>query len=319
VIRYSLEEIRFNPKSVVTVGAFDGMHVAHRRILDILVEKTKAIGGRSVVITFKPHPQEILGKHSVELLMTEEDRVGMMSDAGIDEICLLHFDRDFSLVTAEDFLVKLVDKKIGLHELVLGYNHTFGHKAQGTVGFARNVGERIGFEVDFVDKVVIDGMIVSSSNIRRLLKEGNTSLANQMLGRSYALEGFVIRGNGRGRLLGYPTANLKLVDERLLVPSFGVYVVEATAESEKFVGLASIGVRPTFEDSGVPIVEVWISDFDRDIYGKRMKVSFIHRLREEMKFSSSDDLIAQMNEDKKMMNEYLVKTQNIAFQFNKKR
>jgi len=151
------------------------------------------------------------------------------------------------------------------------------------------------------------------------LKEGNTSLANQMLGRSYALEGFVIRGNGRGRLLGYPTANLKLVDERLLVPSFGVYVVEATAESEKFVGLASIGVRPTFEDSGVPIVEVWISDFDRDIYGKRMKVSFIHRLREEMKFSSSDDLIAQMNEDKKMMNEYLVKTQNIAFQFNKKR
>ena len=319
MIRYSLEEIRFNPKSVVTVGAFDGMHVAHRRILDILVEKTKAIGGRSVVITFKPHPQEILGKHSVELLMTEEDRVGMMSDAGIDEICLLHFDRDFSLVTAEDFLVKLVDKKIGLHELVLGYNHTFGHKAQGTVGFARNVGERIGFEVDFVDKVVIDGMIVSSSNIRRLLKEGNTSLANQMLGRSYALEGFVIRGNGRGRLLGYPTANLKLVDERLLVPSFGVYVVEATAESEKFVGLASIGVRPTFEDSGVPIVEVWISDFDRDIYGKRMKVSFIHRLREEMKFSSSDDLIAQMNEDKKMMNEYLVKTQNIAFQFNKKR
>jgi len=319
MIRSSLEEIGFNPRSVVTVGTFDGMHAAHRRILDALIEKTKAIGGRSVVITFKPHPQEILGKQSVELLMTEEERVGMMSDAGIDEICLLHFDRDFSLVTAEDFLVRLVNDKIGLHELVLGYNHTFGHKAQGTVDFARNIGKKIGFDVDFVDKVVMDGMIVSSSNIRKLLKEGNSSLAGKMLGRPYALEGFVIRGNGRGRLLGFPTANLKLVDERLLVPSFGVYVVEAMVESEKFVGLASIGVRPTFEDSGLPIVEVWISDFDRDIYGKRMKVSFIHRLREEMKFNSSDELIMQMNEDKKMMNEYMVKTQNIVFQFNKKR
>jgi riboflavin kinase / FMN adenylyltransferase len=310
MIRYSLDEIGRNPKSVVTVGTFDGMHVAHRKILDTLAEKTGAMGGRSVVITFKPHPQEILGKQNVELLMTEEERVGMMSEAGIDEICLLHFDRDFSLVTAEDFLVELVNKKIGLHELVLGYNHTFGHKAKGTVEFAREVGNRTGFKVDFVDKVLIDGTIVSSSNIRRLLKEGNVSLANRMLGRSYSLEGFVIRGNGRGKLLGYPTANLKLADERLLVPSFGVYIVEVIAESEKFVGLASIGVRPTFEDSAPPIVEVWISDFERDIYGKRMRVSFIKRLREEMKFNSSEDLIAQMDEDKKMMNEYLVKTFN---------
>ena len=149
MIRYSVDEIEINPRSVVTVGTFDGMHVAHRKILDTLVEKTRVLGGRSVAITFKPHPQEILGKQSVELLMTEEDRVGMMSDAGIDEILLLHFDRDFSLVTAEDFLVKLVFEKIGLHELVLGYNHTFGHRAQGTVQFARQVGKRIGFDVRF--------------------------------------------------------------------------------------------------------------------------------------------------------------------------
>jgi len=308
VICYSLEEIKRDPKSVVTVGTFDGMHAAHRKILDTLVEKTIAIGGRSVVITFKPHPQETLGNGSVELLMTEEERVGMMSDAGINEICVLHFDRNFSLVTAEDFLVKLVKEKIGLHELVLGYNHTFGHKAQGTVEFAREVGGRIGFGVDFVDKVLIEGMIVSSSSIRKLLKEGNLPLANKMLDRSYSFEGFVIRGNGRGRLLGYPTANLKLVDDRLLVPSFGIYIVEVAAEGEKFVGLASIGVRPTFENSGLPIVEVWISDFDRDIYGKKIRVSFIRRLREEMKFNSSDELISQMNEDKKMMNEYLIKT-----------
>ncbi len=319
MIRYSVDEIEINPRSVVTVGTFDGMHVAHRKILDTLVEKTRVLGGRSVAITFKPHPQEILGKQSVELLMTEEDRVGMMSDAGIDEILLLHFDRDFSLVTAEDFLVKLVFEKIGLHELVLGYNHTFGHRAQGTVQFARQVGKRIGFNVDFVDKVIIDETIVSSSNIRRLLKEGSTSLANQMLGRPYSLEGFVIRGNGRGRLLGYPTANLRLVDERLLVPAFGVYVVEVNVEKEKYLGLASIGVRPTFEDSGIPIVEVWISDFEKDIYGKRIRISFVHRLREELKFNSSDELITQMNEDKKLMNEYLVKTQNVVSKLNKKR
>ncbi len=312
MIRSSFEEIKPNPKSVVTVGTFDGMHVAHHKILETLLDKTKAIGGRSVVITFNPHPQEILGKKSVELLMTEEERVVMMSDAGIDEICLIHFDRDFSLVSAEDFLVKLVNEKIGLRELVLGYNHTFGNRAQGTVEFAREVGKKIGFEVDFVDKVLMGGMIVSSSNIRKLLKEGNLTLANEMLGHPYAFEGFVIRGDARGRLLGYPTANLKLVDERLLIPSFGVYIVEVTVEREKLIGLASIGVRPTFEDSGIPIVEVWISDFDRDIYGKRLKVSFIRRLREEMKFHSADQLIAQMDQDKRMMNEYLVKT------FNKK-
>lgn len=310
MIRSSLEEMVHNPKSVVTVGTFDGMHVAHRRILDTLVEKTRVIGGRSVVVTFKPHPQEILGRKSIELLTTEDERVQMIGEAGIDEICLLHFDRDFSLVTADDFLVKLVYKRIGLHELVLGYNHTFGHKAQGTFEFARDVGKKIGFGVDFVERVVMDGMIVSSSNIRSLLKKGDLSLANKMLGRPYSLEGFVIRGNGRGKLLGYPTANLKMADERLLVPSFGVYIVEVGVEGQKFVGLASIGVRPTFEDSGAPIVEVWISDFDRDIYGKRLRVSFMKRLREEMKYNSSDELIAQMNEDKKMLNEHLVKTIN---------
>ncbi len=319
MIRYSFDEIGINQKSVVTVGTFDGMHIAHRKILNTLVEKTKAVGGRSVVITFKPHPQEILGRQNVELLTTEEDRVGMISDAGIDEILLVHFDRDFSLVTAEDFLIKLVRERIGLHELVLGYNHTFGHKAQGTVEFARQVGKRVGFQVDFVDKVIIDGSVISSSNIRRLLKEGNTSLANRMLDRPYSLEGFVIRGNGRGRLLGYPTANLKLVDERLLIPAFGVYVVEVNVEGERYIGLASIGVRPTFEDAGAPMVEVWISDFDRDIYGKRIRVSFVERLREEMKFNSSDELIAQMNEDRKLMNEYLVKTQDIVSKLNKKR
>lgn len=262
MIHYSLDGIESNPYSVVTVGAFDGLHVAHRKILDTLVEKTKSLAlhigsseARSVLITFTPHPQEVLGKKignplrgKVEMLMTDEERVQMISDAGINEICLLKFDHDFSLVTAEDFLVKLIYKGIGLHELVLGYNHTFGHKAQGTVEFAREVGKKIGFNVDFVDKILIEGMIVSSSKIRKLLKDGNLLLANKMLGRQYSFDGFVIRGDGRGRLLGYPTANLRLVDERLLVPSFGVYVVEVTVPqdefstgAEKFIGLARLG------------------------------------------------------------------------------
>lgn len=310
MIHHSIEGIGFNSNSVVTVGTFDGMHVAHQRILDTLVGKVKGIGSRSIVITFKPHPQEILGKGKVELLMTEEERVQMMSELGIDEICLLRFDRDFSLVTAEDFLAKIVYEKIGLHELVLGYNHTFGHRAQGTVEFARKVGERVGFKVDFVGAVSIDGMTASSSNIKRLLREGALASAEKMLGRPYSLEGFVVRGDGRGKLLGYPTANLRLVDERLLVPSFGVYIVEVVIQSDKFVGLASIGVRPTFEEDGAVTVEVWIVDFDRDIYGKRIKVSFIHRLREELKFDSADQLIAQMDQDKKIMSEYLVGTLN---------
>ena len=310
MIHYSIDNVEFNPNSVVTVGTFDGLHIAHYKILDTLVEKSRSTGSRSVVITFKPHPQEILGKGKVEMLATEEERVQMMSDAGIDDICLLQFDRDFSLITAEDFLVKLVHEKIGLRELVLGYNHTFGRGAQGTVEFARKIGEKIGFDVDFVGAVSVGDVTVSSSNIKKLLKEGNVVLANKMLGRPFSFDGFVIRGDGRGRMLGYPTANLKLTDERLLIPSYGVYIVEVVAEGNKFIGLASVGVRPTFESNGVVTIEVWISDFDRDIYGKRIKVSFMHRLREELKFDSADQLIAQMNLDKKMMNEYLVRTVN---------
>ncbi len=310
MIRYSLNDIARDPKSIVTVGTFDGLHVAHRRILDTLQEKAAALGSRSVLITFSPHPQEIIGKKKVELLMTEEDRVQMISDAGIDEICVLKFDRDFSLVTADDFLTELVYAKIGVHELVLGYNHTFGRGAQGTVEFARKVGEKLGFSVDYIEAVRMDDEIVSSSTIRRLLHSGNLALANSMLGRPYSFDGYVIRGDARGRLLGFPTANLKLVDERLLVPSFGVYVVEAIVEGDKFTGLASIGVRPTFEDGGTPMVEVWLSDFDRDIYGKRLRVSLIHRLRDEMKFDSAEQLVSQMEQDKRVMNEFLVKTVN---------
>ncbi|OYV87938.1 MAG: riboflavin biosynthesis protein RibF [Ignavibacteriae bacterium 37-53-5] len=310
MIRYSLEDITFNPKSVVTVGTFDGLHVAHRRILETLVEKARALRSRSVLITFKPHPQEILGRKKVELLTTEEERVQLIAEAGIDEICLLKFDRDFSMITAEDFLLKLILQKVGMHELVLGYNHTFGRGAEGTVEFARRVGERAGFGVDYIDAILIDNEKVSSSVIRGSLRNGNLQLANKMLGRPYSVEGYVIRGDQRGRLLGYPTANLKLVDDRLLIPSFGVYVVEVTVEGNRLTGLASLGVRPTFEDEGVPIVEVWIADFDRDIYGKRIKVSFILRLRDEMKFDSAEQLIAQMDQDKRMMNEFLVKTIN---------
>ena len=313
MIRFSLDDIEFNQKSIVTVGTFDGLHIAHQRILGTLLEKASPTGSRSVLITFRPHPQEVLAKRKVEMLMTEEERVRKISEAGIDEICLLNFDREFSLVTAEDFLVKLLYKKVGMHELVLGFNHRFGHAAQGTVDFARKVGEQTGFKVDYIDAVLVDGKPVSSSNIRKLLKDGDIETAGKMLGRPYFLDGSVIRGDGRGRMLGYPTANLKLVDDRLLVPRFGVYVVEVQVEGEKLPGLASIGVRPTFEDGGKVIVEVWILDFDKDIYGKRIGVSFIHRLRDELKFDSADQLVAQMDQDKRMLNEFLLKT------FNKKR
>ena len=310
MIRYAINDVGFNPDSIVTVGTFDGLHVGHQKILRMLVDKSRAIGSRSVAITFKPHPQEIIGHRKVELLMTEEERVQAMVDSGIDEVCLVKFDRDFSMVTAEDFLVNMVHGKIGLKELVLGYNHTFGRGAEGTVEFARRVGAQVGFKVDFVDAVMIGGKAVSTSNIRKLIKEGNIDVASEMLGKPYSVEGYVITGNKRGRTLGYPTANINPIDDRLLYPAFGVYIVEVLIDDERLVGLASVGVRPTFEDTNKVMLEVWIADFDRDIYGKKVRVFFVHRLREELKFNSPEELITQMDDDRRLLNEYLVKTSN---------
>ncbi|MGB9592460.1 MAG: hypothetical protein ACPL1K_08085, partial [Candidatus Kryptoniota bacterium] len=202
MIRRSLEEMPFNPESIVTVGTFDGVHIAHQRILSNLVDRAKSEGLRSVVITFSPHPQEVLTGKRVDLLMTEEERFNTISGFGIDEVCVLKFDREFSRITADDFLLVLVRDRIGLREFVLGYNHTFGKGARGTLELARDLGRKNGFAVSSLDAVYVDGKVVSSSAIRKLLKLGNLTFANKMLGKPYHFEGVVVRGDGRGKGLG---------------------------------------------------------------------------------------------------------------------
>lgn len=310
MILRSLEEVPFNPESIVTVGTFDGVHIAHQRLLSSLASRGKFEGLRSVVITFSPHPQEVLTGRRIDLLMTEEERFRTISNFGIDEVCVLNFDKNFSQITAEDFLLVLVRDRIGLREFVLGYNHTFGKGAKGTLDLARDLGHKNGFAVSSLDAVYVDGEIVSSSAIRKLLKRGNLAFANKMLGKPYHFEGVVVRGDGRGKGLGYPTANLKLIDDRLLVPALGVYIVEVDVEGQKHPGLMSIGVRPTFADGGHVTVEVWISNFEKDIYGKQIGVTCIHRLRDEMKFNSAQDLVKQMDNDRFLLNEYIKTTFN---------
>lgn len=310
MIRRSIEEIPFNSKSIVTVGTFDGVHIAHQRILSNLVNRANLEGLRSVVITFSPHPQEVLTGKRVDLLMTEEERFRTISDFGIDEVCVMRFDHNFSQITAEDFLLLLVRERIGLQEFVLGYNHTFGKGARGTLELAKDLGRKNGFEVSSLDAVYVDGEVVSSSAIRKLLKQGNLSFANKMLGKPYHFEGIVVRGDGRGKGLGYPTANLRLIDDRLLVPALGVYIVDVEVDEKKYPGLMSIGVRPTFADGGHVTVEVWISNFEEDIYGKQIGVTFIQRLRDEMKFNSAGELVKQMDNDKFLLNEYIKTTLN---------
>ncbi len=302
-----LENIKHEPNTVVTVGTFDGVHQGHRALMETVVNKAKAREARSVVVTFDPHPREIInpGKEGIKLLTTLKERAEILEDLGIDILLVIPFDRDFSLLSSEEFVRDVIYDKVGVSEFVIGYDHHFGRDREGTIETIEKLGKELNFEAYVVSKQEMGEVTISSTVIRNTLaEEGNVKQAAEYLNRRYLLNGIVIHGDERGRTIGYPTANLKPEHENKVIPKNGVYAVKVRVGDKWFGGIVNIGIRPTFGEL-IRTLEVNIFEFDREIYGKTIQVRFVDRIRDEVKFDGVEELKAQLDSDKQKSLELL--------------
>ncbi|MCH8522971.1 MAG: bifunctional riboflavin kinase/FAD synthetase [Balneolales bacterium] len=298
-----LSDVIRKSNTVLTVGSFDGVHAGHRSIVQTVVEKAKKRKARSILVTFDPHPRDILnpGKDGVKLLTTLEERAAILNEIGIDQMVVIPFNRDFSLLTSTEFIRDVIYKKIGVCEFVIGYDHQFGRNREGTIESLKQLAPELGFDVHVVQAHEVQEVTVSSTIVRKKLEQdGDIRLAKEFLGRCYMLKGTVIHGDKRGRLIGYPTANLKPVEKRKVIPKNGVYAVNVAIEGsqKKWRGMMNIGVRPTFKEDMKQTIEVHLIDFNEDIYGKILEIDFLKRIRDELPFTGIDALKNQLDKDK---------------------
>lgn len=294
---FNLNEIEkplSNP--VLTIGNFDGVHKGHLALFDKVKERAKAIGGQSVVMTFEPHPLKIMRPANGPQLITHTgQKLELIEKAGIDIIVCVSFDRPFAAIPARDFVNHILIQKIGIKEIVVGYDYTFGHSREGDINLLREMGNDLGFVVHLVGPVQIDQTLVSSTSIRRLIQEGRLAEAKVLLGRDFEVQGTVVKGQNRGaRLLGFPTANLNPHAE--LLPKRGVYAVQLLIDDVFYNGVTNVGVNPTFGDTGLT-VETHVLEYSGDLLGKTIKVLFLKRLRDEKAFKTVEELSDQIARD----------------------
>ena len=284
---------------VVATGFFDGVHTGHRLVIKQLVEAAAVRGDESMVVTFWPHPRNVLQKEarSLRLLTTLDQKKQLLLDLGVDHVEVLPFTKDFSTMTTDDYLRMLMEK-YGAKTILLGYDNRMGCDAKGADQVAA-IASGLGLEVIRTEMVSSEkGYAVSSTKIRQQLEEGDVREAASMLGYAYSLHGVVVAGNRLGRTIGFPTANMQLYEPLKLVPCNGVYSVEVETLGRRFLGMCNIGCRPTVSSGNARTIETHIFDFDEDIYGLDMKVTFLERIREERRFDSLEELKRQLETDK---------------------
>ena len=281
---------------VLTLGNFDGVHLGHQRIFRQVIQKAHEIGGESIAYTFNPHPVQLLKPElGPFLLLPVDERLRLIGELGIDVTICARFTPEFASLRAEEFVRDILHRQIGVREVYVGQNTTFGRGREGSVSLLKEFGRKYGFTVEAVEPVEVKGALISSSRIRNLVREGDMREAAELLGHRPFLLGEVIHGFGRGsKKLGFPTANLKI--DNVLVPKTGIYAVWVAYQGETFPGVANLGWNPTFQDQKFSI-EVHILKFDKDIYGQPLRMEFAERLRDEATFRGPEELIAQIKKD----------------------
>ncbi len=300
IVINNLDEItRPFQRAVVTIGNFDGVHLGHQALFQEVIDKSKAIDGTSVAMTFEPHPMQVLKKNYQPPLITLlEQKIELIDRTGIDIMICIPFNRQFAALTPREFVEDILIRKIGMAAVVVGRDYSFGRHREGNVRLLRTFAELFDFEMivaDWIQRSETGADRISSTKIRELVMDGMVDEVRPMLGRFYQLRGTVTSGRNRGgRLLGFPTANLNLQDE--LCPKTGVYAVSVEWNNHTYDGVANIGWSPTFDDH-VFTVEAHILDFEENIYGQQIRVNFIKRIRDELKFSSIEELAEQIQKD----------------------
>ena len=298
------------PNPIITIGNFDGVHCAHQKIFKKVIERAKDLRGTSLAITFEPHPIKVMFPTKAQPLITLlEQKKELIIKQGVDILIVIEFSAKFSAISAKDFVKDILVDKLSVKEVVVGYDYAFGYKRQGNIESLREMGSLFSFTVKQVDPVYVGKTLVSSTSIRNLVMEGNVVEAKKLLGRNYQIRGEVIKGMNRGStLLGYPTANLRLTDE--LIPKEGVYIVLIDISGKRYQGLTNIGYNPTFKNKELS-VETYIFDLSARIVKKKIKIDFLSRLRDEITFTSSEELSKQIHRDVNQARKFFDKKKDI--------
>lgn len=302
-----LKDVNRNPNTVLTVGTFDGVHAGHKVLIDTVLKKAAQHNARSVIVTFDPHPREIInpGESGIKLLSTLKERSELLADLGVDEMVVIPFDRDFSLLSSEEFVRNIIWEKIGVKEFVIGYDHHFGRNREGTIETVQRLGAELGFNAHVISRQEVAHKTVSSTAIRNAIqKEGDMKLAATFLERFYILNGTVVHGDKRGKKIGFPTANIHPENPEKIVPKKGVYAVWVRVDGSYYKGMMNIGNRPTFGGTEQTL-EAYIFDFDQDIYGREIQVQFVERIRDERSFNGLEELKDQLETDRKNVQDSL--------------
>ena len=303
---HGYENAEITRPTVLTLGVFDGLHLGHQLIVSRVVERAREAGAVPTVVTFDPHPRAVLHPESAPpLLQTFDQKVEAFGVLGVEQTIVVRFTPEFAEVRAEEFLRDVVHERLHAREVYLGRGFAFGRGREGDITLLRRVSRELGFHADEVPEVRLRGQRISSSRIRELLSAGSVNLARRMLGRPYGVEGRVVRGNERGRQLGFPTANLR--PDNRVIPRGGVYVTATLIDGAWRRSVTNVGVRPTFEKEAEPSVETFVMDWGGDLYGDVVRVRFLHRLRDERRFSSVEELRRQIELDASRARKYFMR------------
>jgi len=312
-IYYSTSTFNTTEKtSIITIGTFDGVHIGHQEIVKNLVKNANEKNDKSVIFTFFPHPRMVLQKGGdLKLLTTLQEKIALLEKTGLDFLVIEPFTKEFSRLTALDFVRKILVQQLKLKKLIIGYDHHFGRNREGDFEQLKEYGTLYGFEVEEIPSQDIQNIAVSSTKIRKALEEGNIEKANTYLGYEFMLTGTIVHGRGLGNKWNYPTINIHIEESYKLIPKSGVYIIKTTINNTNIFGIMNIGYRPTV-DGKHQTIEVHLLDFNADLYGENIQVQLAYRLRDEQKFSSMDALFAQIKSDENNARE-LISNGKISF------
>ena len=295
----SIKSFNATKPTIVTIGTFDGVHLGHQKIVAQITKNAHALNCESLVLTFFPHPRMVL-QESTEMkqLNTLNEKIALLDNLGIDNLVVHPFDKEFSRLTAEEFVKKVLVDVFKIKKIIIGHDHRFGRNRTATIDDLINFGETYGFEVEQISAEEINEVSISSTKIRNALLEGNIELAANYLGYDYSLTGIIFKGKQLGRTIGYPTANITIEEDYKLIPNNGVYIAKSVLNGKTVFGMMNIGTRPTV-DGTKQTIEINFFDFKQDLYGQKITISLLHRMRSEQKFESIDALKNQLGIDKK--------------------